>query len=274
MKAWLTLLGVPLSLSLSPSVWAQDLELRQGDKTLTKFSLSQLKQLTPPRALRLDGGEHNYWVIPIQPLLEKVYGGKKAYGEDISFIFVCRDGYRSPVKSLELQKLPAFLAFASSDSKPFSLDGKGLGPFYLVWDSQTYPERKTGANWPYQVVAIERATFSEAYSATLPPPKSSAQVLHGFALFRKHCLSCHQINGQGGNMAVDLNSPYSVTEYFQRPYLIRLIDNPQKLRGRATMPGLDRSLPGRSQAILDIVAYLEAKAHQRRASSKPSKLGK
>ena len=262
------LVGFVLCLSLQ--VPAQDLEMRQGGKALQRLSLKQLKTISAPQTLRLDAGTHNYWVLPIGPVLDKVYG-KNAYGQDITFVFVCKDGYRSPVKSEELKRLPAYLAFATSDSKPFVLENKPLGPFYLVWDSQRYPERKEGGNWPFQVVAIDRATFSQAYSRTLPPPKSSAQVNRGFAVFRKHCLSCHQINGQGGNMAVDLNSPYSVTEYFQTPYLYKLIDNPQKLRNRATMPALDRSIPHRSQVIKDIVAYLQAKAAQRRKASKAAK---
>ena len=246
--------------------------MRQGGKVLTHYSLAQLKQISPPQALRLDGGEHNYWVVPMLPLLEKTYG-RQAYGQDITFVFVCRDGYRSPVKAEELKQLPAYLAFASSDSKPFTLEKKPLGPFYLVWDSERFPERKLGGNWPFQVVAIDRASFSQAYSAVLPPPRCTPQVTHGFALFRKHCLSCHQINAQGGNMAVDLNSPSSVTEYIHKPYLLKLIDNPQKVRNRATMPGLDQSLPNRAQAIKDIVAYLEAKRAQRRAL-KPAKPAK
>ena len=251
---------------------AQDLELRQGGKVLRKLPLAQLKKMAAPTTLRLDSGAHNYWVLPVVPLLDKVYG-KKSYGEDITFVFVCKDGYRSPVKSEELKRYPAYLAFATSDGKPFEMENKPAGPFYLVWDTEKFPERKVGGNWPFQVTAIERASFSQDYAAVLPPPKSSAQVKHGFAVFRKHCLSCHQVNGQGGNMAVDLNRPYSVTEYFKKPYLRKLISDPQSLRARATMPGLDRSLKGREQAISDIIAYLESKAEQRR-QSKPKKSGK
>lgn len=250
----------------------QELELRQGGKTIAHYPLKTLKELAPPQALKLDGGTHNYWVLPLQPILAKAFG-KNPYGEDITFVFVCSDGYRSPVKAEDLKKFPAFLAFESSDSKPFRLGDKELGPYYLVWDSERYPERKLGANWPFQVTAIERATFSQAYSGVIPPPKSSAQVLHGFALFRKHCLSCHQINGQGGNMGVDLNSPASVTEYIQPAYLKKIISNPASVRNQATMPGLDQGLPHRPQAIEDIVAYLRAKAEQRRRSkaTKPAK---
>lgn len=259
-----------LLLCLTRLVGAQDLEMRQSGKALARFSLAELKKIATPTTLRLDAGTRNYWVVPIKPLLEKAYG-KKAYGEDVTFLFVCRDGYRSPVKAEEVRVLPAYLAFATSDGKAFEWEKKPLGPFYLVWDSEKYPERKLGGNWPYQVVAIDRANFSQAYAATLPPPQSSAQVKHGFAIFRKKCLSCHQINGQGGSMGIDLNSPFSVTEYIKKPYLHHIISNPQKVRGRATMPGLDSNFPKREQAIQDIIAYLEAKAAQRRRASKAAK---
>ncbi|MBN9417795.1 MAG: c-type cytochrome [Candidatus Eremiobacteraeota bacterium] len=257
-------------LCLTQFAWGQDLELRRSGKALAHFSLAELKKIATPTTLRLDGGARNYWVVPVKPLLEKVYG-PKAYGEDVTFLFVCRDGYRSPVKAEEVRVLPAYLAFSTSDGKPFELENKPLGPFYLVWDSEKYPERKLGGNWPFQVVAIDRANFSQAYAATLPPPKSSAQVKHGFAVFRKKCLSCHQINGQGGSMAIDLNQPLSVTEYIKKPYLHKIISDPSKVRGRATMPALDSKFPKREQAIKDIIAYLEAKAEQRRKASKPAK---
>lgn len=257
-------------IALTSLAGAQDLEMRQSGKALAHFSLAELKKIATPTTLRLDAGAKNYWVVPVKPLLEKAYG-TKAYGEDITFLFVCRDGYRSPVKSEEIRVLPAYLAFASSDGKPFELEKKPLGPFYLVWDSEKYPERKLGGNWPYQVVAIDRANFSQAYAATLPPPKSSPQVKHGFAVFRKKCLSCHQINGQGGSMGIDLNQPVSVTEYIKKPYLHKIISDPSKVRGRATMPALDPNFPHRERAIQDIIAYLDAKAAQRRKASKPAK---
>ncbi|MBS2038971.1 c-type cytochrome [bacterium] len=265
-KAWLLL-------CLTLPVQAQDLELRQNGKPMSSISLAQLKKLAPPVSLKLDKGAHNYWVVPVKPLLDRAYQSPD-YGEDISFVFICKDGYRSPVKAEDLKKFPAYLAFASSDDKPFELNKKTLGPFYLVWDTEKYPQRKTEGNWPFQVTAIERIKFSQVYSRVLPPPKSSPQVQHGFAVFRKNCLSCHQINGQGGAMAIDLNSPLSVTEYIKKPYLLKIIDNPQSVRARATMPGLDVALKGRQQAISDIVAYLEAKAAQRRQKSKPTKPGK
>lgn len=249
-----------------PAARAQDLEFRQGKKVVARYSLAQLKKTFAPGTLQLKDRHKAYRVVALQPLLKKVYG-PKLYGPDTTFVFVCSDGYRSPVKSEELQKYPAFLAYASADKQPFTLENKPLGPFYLVWDTNRFPQRARDGGTPFQILAVERISWSEQYSAVLPPPKSSPQVLHGFSLFRHYCLSCHQVNGQGGSMAIDLNRPLSVTEYIREPYLYRIIDNPQKVRGRATMPPLDPTLPNRDQAIKDLIAYLKAKAQQRRSAA-------
>ncbi len=245
------------------SAGAQDLEFRQAGKKPVRFSLAQLKKQSPAVTVKLEGGVDNYWALPLAPLLSKAYG-PKLYGDDVTYVFVCKDGYRAPVKAGELQKFSAYLAFATSDGRPFQRGDKKLAPFYLIWDSQRYPQRTREASWPYQVVAVERASFSQAYAKVLPPPKASPQVMRGFGLFRKHCLSCHQINGQGGSMAIDLNAPFSVTEYIQKPYLAKLIEDPSTVRHGSTMPALKVEPKLRKQAIQDIIAYLESKARQRR----------
>lgn len=68
-------------------------------------------------------------------------------------------------------------------------------------------------------------------------------------------------------MAIDLNAPSSVTEYIQKPYLVRLIEDPRKVRHGSTMPPLDVAPKDRKQAIEDIIDYLEAKARQRRGQN-------
>ena len=267
MRAWLTLAGM---VAMSALATAQDLDLRREGKSLGRWPLARLKAEFSSQTLVLDGGQRKYWVLPLRPLLEKVY--KRVPSEaDSTFVFVCKDGYRAPVPAAEILKYPAFLAYACSDGKDFRWEGKDLGPFYLVWDVQRFPQREKEASWPYQVVAIEQTSFSRAYSKVTLPATATAQEKRGLALFRKHCLSCHSINGQGGHLGVDLNSPVSVTEYIQPAYLSRIIDNPRSVRHGAVMPGLDPKLAQRPQAIADLIAFLKAKARQ---PSAPPKTGK
>ncbi len=263
------LVGLLTFLVLGLAAAAQDLDVRREGKSLKRLSLKQLKAEFPSQTLVLDQGLRKYWVLPLRPLLEKVYG-KLSSDADTTFVFVCKDGYRAPVPAPELLRYPSFLAYACSDGKEFRWEGKELGPFYLVWDTQRFPQREKDGSWPYQVVAIEQASFARAYSKVALGPQATPQQKRGLALFRKHCLSCHSINGQGGHLGVDLNSPVSVTEYIQPAYLARIIDNPKAVRHGASMPGLDPKLPQRAQAIADLIAYLKAKARP----SAPPKAGK
>ena len=60
----------------------------------------------------------------------------------------------------------------------------------------------------------------------------------GFYAFRKHCLACHSINGCGGTMGVELNSPQNVTEYWQPDALRDYILDPAAFRPRCKMPAM------------------------------------
>jgi mono/diheme cytochrome c family protein len=237
---------------------AQELDFRKQGKSVLKLSLASLRKYPGATKLSLNHGRENYLVVPIGPLLKQAYGDP--FGHSPDFFFVCSDGYRAAVPSAELQKYPAYIAFGRSDNKPFvePKELKKLAPFYLVWDSNRFPDRKSLGSWPFQVIAIDRESLAERYPL-VPPIKSNPQVTRGFRAFCKYCISCHQINGQGGQMAVDLNYPHNVTEYFKEEYILKLIDNPQAIRGRATMPGLKADIPHRKEMIADILAYLKAK---------------
>ena len=249
-----------LAALITPAARAQTLSLRSAGKETQKWSVKEMVKRAPLQTLSLDGGANVYRVIPLAPLLKAGYPDPFKSSPD--FFFVCSDGYRAAVPGPELQRYPAYLAIGRADGKPFvdPKDKKSCAPFYLVWDTNKYPQRKIQGSWPYQVVAIDREAFAERYPKVPPPAGSSAPVMNGFKAFRKYCISCHQVNGQGGQMAIDLNSPRSVTEYIKEPYLAQIIDNPQKVRGRATMPGLIQGLPNRKQVIKDIIAYLKVKA--------------
>jgi mono/diheme cytochrome c family protein len=258
-------IGILIAVSCN-GAFAQELEFRKQGKSVAKMSLASLKKHPSATKLSLNHGQENYLVVPIGPLLKEVY--KDPYSRNPDFFFVCSDGYRAAVPSAELQKYPAYLAFGRSDKKPFvePKEKKNLAPYYLIWDSNKFPDRKSLGSWPFQVVAIDRESLAERYPL-VPPQHPNPQVARGFRSFCKYCISCHQINGQGGQMAVDLNYPHNVTEYFKEDFLLKLIDNPQSVRGRATMPGLKSDIPHRKEMIADIVAYLKAKA----AEPKPVK---
>jgi mono/diheme cytochrome c family protein len=176
------------------------------------------------------------------------------------------DGFRTTLPAAVLLAggaASAYLAIESADAPwPALKEGQAgtAGPFYLVWPraERVAPSRE---QWPYQIVKIEAVT-TPAKRFPMTAPATSVPASHpiraGFAVFQKHCASCHTINGGGdATTGPDLNIPYNPTEYLRPEALRRLIRDPQALHRwtEAKMPAFDRkTLPDRELA--ELVAYL------------------
>ncbi len=134
-----------------------------------------------------------------------------------------------------------------------ALPGSGiltLAPSYLVWVS--LPSGPEEYPWPYQMVAIELVTSSDALAGL-----GLDGLKPGRELFVAHCLKCHAINGVGGTFGPELNSPCSVTEYWNPRLLSRFIVNAGSIRDGTKMPKFD-SLP--TKDIQAIIQYLHSMA--------------
>lgn len=172
--------------------------------------------------------------------------------------FRCKDGYLPimPIaRAMEGQGLIAIRdanAPRGEDWQPSPESGTSstLAPSYLVWLSppggpEEYP-------WPYQMVAVELVSSSDALAGLDPDgPK------RGLDLFVAHCLKCHAMNGIGGTLGPELNSPCSVTEYWNPRLMSRFIANAGSIRTGTRMPNFD-SLPEKD--IQGIVDYLRSMA--------------
>ena len=154
--------------------------------------------------------------------------------------FRCKDGYLAMMplaRAIGGKGLIAIRdanALHGEDWQPLPENGTSatLAPSYLVWLSplggpEEYP-------WPYKMIAIELVSSSEALAGLDPAgPKP------GLDLFVAHCLKCHTINGVGGTLGPELNSPCSVTEYWIPRLLSRFIANAGSIRTRTRMPSFD-----------------------------------
>jgi mono/diheme cytochrome c family protein len=233
-----------------------------------------------------------FLACPLARVFELGFGASPAALGDANVFFRALDGYVKPASATLLAEPGAYLAFADADHvvapqsnpapavsshtdpdpavasqsnpeqvvasqsnwEPIDRRQVDPGPSYLVWtgagqaDPHLYP-------WPYQLAAIEVAPFETRYPHTTPTGEPAASpAWRGFAIFRRECVACHAVNGEGGSVGPELNVPRSIVEYRPEEQLKAFVRDPQSFR-YTSMP----SNPHLSDADLDaIVAYFRA----------------
>lgn len=267
--------GVLLLIAFTNPVYAQAntvevfIEFRNPDGLVKSLKPTELNTLAQQKTLKVfevhEGRERQYKVYPAQLVFDQMFSPSWQTADEI--IFTCQDGYQPSIPVAKFLIYDAYLAIASADNKPFTLSNAlqnhevvALGPAYLIWDNLKSPALldEGASDMPYQIARIELASFAARFPGMFPPADASAETRRGFLHFRKYCMACHTINGQGGGKAPELNYPVSVTEYFKPGYLKQWIDNPASLRYNTTMPALAAEIPEREKVIAEIIAYLTA----------------
>lgn len=234
-----------------------------------KLEQTALESLAGPQSWTVyephEKKERSYRVMPFTQLMDKVYGVKWRNAEEI--LFTCIDGYQPSIPTEKFLKYEAGIAFPENTADSFELvntlqnnEKISLKPYYLIWNNLKSKDlRMEGASdIPYQVVGIDLIAFSAKFPKLFPGKNATASVTAGFLHFRKHCLNCHTINGDGGGKAPELNIPMNVTEYWKPKALKQWIANPASVRHNTTMPALNPDLPERRKVIDQIVSYLKA----------------
>lgn len=267
---------------LAPAFSQNDIsiEFKSADESIKVLSLDELRAITPAVSLKVfeihENGERTYRAFPARPVFDNVFGNDWKKAREI--VFTSIDGYQPSIPVAKFLAHDAYLAFAHGDGTPFTLTNTlqnnetvQLGPLYLVWDNiDSKALLAAGASdMPYQIKRIKLKSTSDLSSMS-PPSDSSAEAQRGFAHFRKHCMACHTVNGQGGGKAPELNYPASVVEYIKPEYLKRWIENPISIRYNTTMPGLAKEIPNRQKITEELIAYLKAMSASKRAPAKPT----
>lgn len=182
----------------------------------------------------------------------------KLYGLKGTIEFHCADGYKPILELEKIEKGNPFLVFRDVEAKDRKWESFEVGkskivpdPFYLVW-----PNAVEEAKWPYQIVGLAQVDFSKKYSKIYPPglKKLSSSIKSGFDIFKNHCLKCHSINLEGGELGPELNIPKNITEYRSKKYLRAFILDSNTFRSRSTMPPFKDILT--IKQIDEVLAYI------------------
>lgn len=261
---------VSLICAWSPAFTAQTVTLPPVDE-LTRQAGAAPQRITvvePHESTRDHRTPVDYLATPINPLLDRWFG-EAWKAADSEVVFVAEDGYRSAIPGSRLQAKRALLAHARADGSPFTVDnpsqhekGIRLGPYYLIWDNRTDAEliERGAYGWPYQVVRIElrTATDDRALLPASPTPESRLAL----ADLKEYCLSCHRINGQGGEKYPEDLLQASCRK--DRNQLSEWIDHPERVRPGTRMPPLDRMLPPtkRGEVIDRLADYVTTLARE------------
>ncbi len=174
------------------------------------------------------------------------------------------DGYVARIDAVRFMTDGAYLVFAREDGSAFMVSDAAqnetdvpLGPYYLVWDTVANPEllSEGGRNWPYQVTAVNLVTLS---FEALVPPGLDVRFHETADRVRTFCLSCHQVNGYGGekypaNLA-------EVAQGYDESEFVQWILDPHSVFEDSTMPAVLRRFPEAEQQRIAaaIFEYLNA----------------
>lgn len=176
--------------------------------------------------------------------------------------FRALDGYVSQIEISRFKTYRSFLVYAIKGQPKFTVDNPGqnekdvpLGPYYLVWDNLGRDELlKDGAtDWPYQV---DRIRLSDVRKTALLPGHLAAKYAQEARLTQRHCLTCHQISGYGGNkwpgdLALSVKA-------FDEKRFTEWVLNPSALKPGTQMPALlpTRTIDERQEIAKRIFVYL------------------
>lgn len=205
----------------------------------------------------------SYEGISVSDVVDRLTPPGARITDDAHLVMVCLDGYRASLTLWLARKGGGILARRDTDAAatweglPGSTSVRTPAPFYLVWEPAAAASG-TQLPWPYGIVAIEVWLADPANRAK--PSRTVNGIGRGYSLFAEKCISCHRINGAGGTLASELNTPVNVTEYWNPLALKQFIVNPGSIRAQSKMPHLTSLTAADIDAI---VVYLESMKYEK-----------
>jgi hypothetical protein len=199
-----------------------------------------------------------YIGYPAERVFRAMFGDRWRTAAD-HIEFRALDGYVSRIPTERFVRYRAYLVFEKKDAREFKVDNLvqhernvSLAPYYLVWDNIRDPDliREGGTYWPYQV---NEMLMSKA-SGQNPKSRDALDL-------EKYCLSCHHVNGYGGNKA-----PFDLAEQAKilgKERFLAWVLSPSSIRPDTAMPAINQGMPetDRRQLAMRLFGYLKALPH-------------
>jgi mono/diheme cytochrome c family protein len=172
---------------------------------------------------------------PLRCVLERGLGALGADFAAQDVLLRALDGYTRASDGGVLLEPGGYLAYADADRReggfdPIDYRQADPAPFYVIWkgagerDVVRYP-------WPYQLAEIAVVRVEDRFPHAVPPgAEPGSAAARGFAVFRRSCLQCHAVNGDGGRVGPELNVPRSIVEYRPEAQLRAFIRDPGSFR--------------------------------------------
>ncbi len=229
------------------------------------LDVSELSRQYPSRAITVKHDpvyqqEKTYQAIALKPVLKKLASQYSGELDKAVVVFSAKDGYTVSMNYPEAIRHQGFLAYKDlsikdTDWQTFKFGHEEMtpAPFYLIW---TDPEAdKWHYPWPFQLTTISLQPV-EQFFAPIAPRQKDELLQQGFTLFSQYCIRCHAMNGTGGKVGPDLNSPQNISELYPKNTLIQLIARNRSLRPESKMPDFHNILSTRQ--ISYIIDYLKS----------------
>ena len=239
---------------------------------IRSLNVSELSRIVGPSVIRVfepyEEREVEFLAIPFASVLDSLYGDDWRAQPELLLVFTCSDGYQPTLPVQRVLDHEAWLAFDRVGEDGFSIYKLESGsrkridvsPFYLIWHNLENAELREEGDygWPYQLVGVDLVRSRVRFPRSAPAEDAAAEVIAGYAAFGVHCNRCHAMNGEGGAIGPELNSPINPIEYRELDWLRRWIDDPAKIVPTSRMPRLNPALRNRAETIESLLAYMGA----------------
>ena len=182
-----------------------------------------------------------YRGVPTLTVIEKFYPDSQNL---VEVNFVSENGFRSYVEMDRLRGTSSILSFERADGDKFVRFSQKekilvpLAPLYLVWDLKDKKgEERLSLSSIYQIKSINLQTSKSEFG--LKESSVDESVYLGLQTYRAHCISCHAIGSEGGDVAFDLVKRKTLKTR-GADYVAKYILNPVAMNPKTKMLPLPR----------------------------------